>query len=99
MEVGGLHCKQLLPHQLLAHPGLPVLIGISDADYMAKGRAHSSGLVTVLVALPSEQPCIGVYLCILQLGLQVLHVHVLVAVLVSLAQADPINDGGMVQLI
>lgn len=39
------------------------------------------------------------YLRVLQLGLQVLHVHVLVAVFVGLAQADAVDDGGMVQLI
>lgn len=39
------------------------------------------------------------YLRVLQLGLQVLHVHVLVAVLVCLAQADAVDDGGMVQLV
>ena len=39
------------------------------------------------------------YLCVLQLSLQVMHVHMLVAVLVGLTEADPIDDGGMVQLI
>lgn len=44
-------------------------------------------------------PWASSHLGLLQLGLQIGHVQVAVAVLVGFAKTDAIDDGGMVQLI